>query len=1037
MDDLPPDKMTRERLGFAATFVGRPILALVLNLLVIIAGITALNGVEVRELPNVSSPVISVRATYPGAAASTVDSEVTSVLEDALARLEGLENISATSSYGSASLTLELNASTDVTNAANDARDLVSRAQRNLLDDVEDPTVQKSDADADPIMRLALSGTLPLTDLTSLAEGIVSDRLLSIDGVSEVQVAGDYARIMRVTFFPVALASRGISLADMRIALSSANLDIPLGALETGTQELVVRSVASTTTEAEISAIRLNRETVIGDVAFVQFTSDDPSVITRINGQPAVGLNIIRQSHANTLSISSAARIAVAGLQEDLPDGAHLMIVADDGVFVERSISGVVTSIAMAIVIVVAVIFLFLRSLRAVVVPAVAVPIALTGTLGAIWAAGFSVNTITLLALVLATGMVVDDAIVVLENIVRRRKQGLGAFAAAAVGTREVFFAVISTTATLAAVFIPISFLPGQAGGIFGEFGFVLAFSVALSSFVALTLAPALCSFVDPGKPDGKRDRSENAEGESAFLTGFGNLIGFILKVRYLVLFGALAFAGGSLALYGSLPQEITPSEDRGTVMIALRTPSSASLDYTSRQVARVEKILEPLVASGEVVAVQSLIGLRSTSFALVFVRLAPWEERSRSQQEIAAQIQGPVSRIPGAFIALRASNSLGIRGAGRGVQFAVVGKEYDVLGDLAGELIAKMDGDPTFANAQLVNEVNQPQLLLEVDRDQAANLDIEPRDVIETLNTVIEGNKASEIFLNNETVEVRLELGGRPINDQGDLENTFLRAGNGQFVPISSVATLSVAASASTLSREARERAVTAQANLGSGVDLGTAVDRLKEIAPEILGNEGRLVFLGEAATLETGETTTLLVFAAAILIVFLVLSAQFESFSSSLIILITVPCGLGTALLAILISGGSLNYYSQIGLVILVGIMAKNGILIVEFANQLRQQGEDVDTAIRNAMRIRLNPVMMTMASTVAGSIPLVLASGAGAEARTAVGWVVVGGLGLATIFTLFLTPAVYRIIAGWSQPPGASEKRLAEELEGGRTA
>ncbi|MBG6157134.1 hydrophobe/amphiphile efflux-1 (HAE1) family protein [Labrenzia sp. EL_159] len=1031
MADASPERMTRDRLGFAATFVGRPILALVLNLLVIIAGVTALNGVEVRELPNVSRPVISVRATYPGAAASTVDSEVTSVLEDALARLEGLQNISATSSYGSASLTLELSSSTDVTDAANDARDLVSRAQRNLPDDVEDPTVQKSDADADPIVRLALSGSLPLTELASLAEGMVSDRLLAIDGVSEVQVAGDYARIMRVTFFPVALASRGISLSDMRTALASANLDIPLGALETGTQELVVRSVASTTTEEAISSIRLNRETVIGDVAFVQFTSDDPSVITRINGQPSVGLNVIRQSHANTLSISNAARAAVAGLQDDLPDGASLIIVADDGVFVERSITGVVSSIAMAIVIVVAVIFLFLQSLRAVVIPAVAVPIALVGTLGAIWAAGFSVNTITLLALVLATGMVVDDAIVVLENIVRRRKEGLGAFAAAAIGTREVFFAVISTTATLAAVFIPISFLPGQAGGIFGEFGFVLAFSVALSSFVALTLCPALCAIVDPGKPEVNGKDGEHEARTNAFLATFATLIDFILRARYLVLASALAFAGASMALYGSLPQEITPSEDRGTIMVALRTPSTASLDYTSRQVASVEKILEPYVTSGEVVAVQSLIGLRSTSFALVFVRLAQWENRDRSQQEIAAEIQGPVSRIPGAFISLRASNSLGIRGAGRGVQFAVVGKDYDVLGALTNELIARMEGDATFENAQLVNEVNQPQLLLEVDRDQAANLDINPRDVIETLNTVIEGNKASEIFLNNESVEVRLELGGRPINDQGDLENTFLRAGNGQFVPISSVATLSVAASASTLSREARERAVTAQANLGKGVDLGAAVNRLREIAPDVLGSEGRLVFLGEAATLETGETTTLLVFGAAILIVFLVLCAQFESFSSALIILITVPCGLGTALLAILMSGGSLNYYSQIGLVILVGIMAKNGILIVEFANQLRQQGEDVDTAIRNAMRIRLKPVMMTMASTVAGSIPLVLATGAGAEARTAVGWVVVGGLGLATIFTLFLTPAIYRIIAGWTQPPGAQEMRLENEL------
>jgi hydrophobe/amphiphile efflux-1 (HAE1) family protein len=1026
-------KVTREKLGLAATFVGRPVLALVVNLLVIIAGLTALQGVEVRELPNVSRPVISVRATFPGASANTVDAEVTSVLEDALARLEGLENISATSNYGSARLTLELSSTTDITDAANDARDLVSRARRNLPDDLEEPTVQKSDADADPIVRLALSGTQPLTDLASLAEGIVSDRLLSIEGVAEVQTVGDYDRIMRVTFSPVALASRGISLADMRSALASANLDIPLGALETNTQALIVRSVASTTTEEAISAIRLNRETVIGDVAFVQFTSDDPTVITRINGQPAVGLNVIRQSHANTLAISNAARTAVAELREELPSGADLMIVSDDGVFVERSIAGVVTSIGMAVVIVVAVIFLFLRSVRAVIVPAVAVPIALVGTLSAIWVAGFSVNTITLLALVLATGMVVDDAIVVLENIVRRRREGFGAFAAAAVGTREVFFAVISTTATLAAVFIPISFLPGQAGGIFSEFGFVLAFSVALSSFVALTLCPVLCAFIDPGKPNGNANVTEDEQTEPSrgVLALLDRLIDAIIRWRFGVLGAALLFAAASLALYGSLPQEITPSEDRGTIMVALRTPASASLDYTSRQVERVEKILEPYVQSGEAVAVQSIIGFGNTNFGLVFVRLAQWEERARSQQEIAAEIQGPLSRIPGALISLRSPNSLGIRGAGRGVQFAVVGKEYDALGDLTNELIAAMDGDSAFSNPQLVNEVNQPQLLLEVNRDQAANLGIAPRDVVETLNTVIEGDKVSEIFLNNEAIDIQLEVGGRPINDQGDLENTFLRASNGQFVPISTVAELSVSAAASTLAREARERAVTAQANLGRGVDLGTAVARLMEIAPDILGNEGRLVFLGEAATLDTGETAALLVFAAALLIVFLVLSAQFESFSSACIILITVPCGLGTALLAILMTGGSLNYYSQIGLVILVGIMAKNGILIVEFANQLRQKGQSVDDAIRNAMRIRLKPVMMTMASTVAGSVPLVLASGAGAEARIAVGWVVVGGLGLATIFTLFLTPAVYRIIASWAQPPGASEKRLSREL------
>lgn len=1029
MADPSDSRRDPTNVGIAGTFVGRPVLALVVNLLVILAGLTALFAVEVRELPNVSQPVISVNATYPGASANTIDAEVTSVLEDALARLEGLENISSTSRYGTSNITLEFSRRTDVTDAANDARDLVAQARRNLPDDVDEPIVRKSDADADPIMRLILSGAMDLADLTTLAEGLVSDRLLSIEGVAEVQITGDYDRIMRVTFSPIAMASRGISLADMRAALASANLDIPLGALTTSSQEIVVRSVASTTTEEAISAIRLNRETVIGDVAFVQYTSDEPSSTTRINGQPAVGLSIVRQTNASTLAISSAARAAVTELRAELPQGAEIAIVSDDGVFVERSLNGVASSIFLAVAIVVFVIFLFLRSLRAVFVPAVTVPVALIGSVAAIWLAGFSVNTITLLALVLATGIVVDDAIVVLENIVRRRKEGLGAYAAAARGTRDVFFAVISTTATLAAVFIPISFLPGQAGGIFGEFGFVLAFAVALSSFVALTLCPALCALVDPGKP--RRNIVEAPSKAQDTQKILDRIIETVLRLRYLVLALALGFAGASLALYGQLPKEVTPSEDRGTIILALRSASSASLDYTSEQVAEVEQILEPFIEAGEVIAVQSMIGRGGSNVAFVFVRLALWEERARSQQEIAADIGRRTSRIPGAVIALRSPNSLGIRGAGRGVQFAVVGRDFEVLGDLAEDLVAAMEQDSAFANPQLTNEINQPQLLLEIDRDQAANLGIAPRDIVETLSTVIDGETVAEIFLENDSVDIRLEVGGRPVNDQGDLENSFLRNDSGQFVPISTVAELSVSAAAAQLSREAREQAVPAQANLGPGTDLGSAVAHLREIAPPILGTEGRLVFLGEAATLETSELASFLVFAAALLTVFLVLSAQFESFASATIILITVPCGLGSALLAILLTGGSLNYYSQIGLVILVGIMAKNGILIVEFANQLRQRGASIDEAIRQAMAIRLRPVLMTLASTVAGSLPLVMAAGAGAEARIAVGWVVVGGLGFAAIFTLFLTPAVYRIIAPLSPPPGDAEKRLETEL------
>ncbi|WP_421725209.1 efflux RND transporter permease subunit [Bauldia sp.] len=1013
--------------GSAGVFVGRPILALVINLLVIIAGLAALRGVEVRELPNVSQPVVSVRASYPGASPSTVDAEVTSVLEDALARLEGLDSISATSSYGSSRLTLYLSSATDSDVAANDVRELVSGAARSLPDGLEDPTVSKSDADADPILRLALTGDLPLVDLTELAENMVSDRLQAIEGVAEVEVAGGYDRVFRVTFAPLDLASHGISVVELREALSSANLDLPLGSLETASQTLIVRSAASAATVDAISAIRLNRETVVGDIAFVQLTSDDNTQISRVNGHPSVGLNVIRQSLANTLTISVATREAVEDLQEALPTGTELIIVSDDGVFVERSLSGVVISIGLAIIIVVVVIFLFLRSLRAVVVPATAVPIALIGTLAAIWGSGFSVNTITLLALVLATGMVVDDAIVVLENIVRRRRDGLGAYAAAAVGTRQVFFAVISTTAVLAAVFIPISFLPGQAGGVFAEFGFVLAFAVALSSFVALTLCPVVCALFDPGGRG--RLASHGEPGQSPAAALFGSVIDVIIRWRFPVVIVALAFAAAAMVLYTTLPQEITPDEDRGSILISLRTPVTASLDYTNQQVEQVEAIIAPLIASGEALSVQALV--RGTNSAFVIVRLALWEDRDRSQQDIVAEIQEPLSQIPGALASVRSSNSLGIRGAGQGLQFAVVGNDFDRIGDLATALVEAMAADPTFANPQLDNEINQPQLQLDIDREEAANLGIEPRDVITTLSTMIEGDTAADVFVDNEALDIELVPGGRPVNDQGELENVFIKSSSGQFVPLSAVAELSQVVSASTLTREERQPAVTGRASLGMDVELSTAAARLAEIAPAILGDGGRLIFLGEAESLESDYAGTLIVFGVAILIVLLVLAAQFESLTSALIILITVPAGLGTALLAIFLTGGSLNYYSQIGLLLLVGIMAKNGILIVEFANQLRQRGRDVDQAIREAVRIRLRPVLMTMASTVAGSIPLVVASGAGAEARIAVGWVVVGGLGLATIFTLFLTPAVYRILAPIGVPPGGSQRRLAEEL------
>ena len=1033
---MKADAPRRDRDSSAALFVARPILSLVLNLIIVIAGLAALIGVEIRELPKVERPVISVRAEYQGASPATVDAAVTRVLEDALSALEGVKTISATSTYGLSRLTVELNPETDIAVAATEARELVANAARDLPDDMDDPTVSKSDADADPIVRLALSGAASLEDLTQWADGVISDRLSAVPGVASIEIHGEWHPVMRVTFSQLRLASRGLSLADLRNALASANLDVPLGALETDTQSLIVRSVASAVTVDDISAIRIDRNTVVRDVAFVQLTAEEPTSITRVNGQPAVGLGVIRQSVGNTLAISNAVNAVVEELRRILPADMTLTITSDDGIFIERSIQGVLISILLAVVIVVFVIFLFLRSMRAVAVPAVAVPIALVGTIAAVWAMGFSINTITLLALVLATGMVVDDAIVVLENIVRNRHEGLGAFAAAVVGTRQVFFAVISTTATLAAVFIPISFLPGQAGSIFGEFGFVLAFAVALSSFVALTLCPALCALLDPGRAGANRTTGDGAEADVEEDRGKPSLIdraiAVILKGRFVLVAASVAFAVAALALYAAIPQVLTPQEDRGAIIVAVRTPVSASLDYTSAQVAEIERALEPLIANGEVAVVLALIGRGgSANDAFVIVRLAPWEDRARTQAEIAADLARPLSRIPGALVFLRSPNSLGIRGAGRGLQFALVGADYETLDSLAGGLVMRMNEDPAFANAQLSTETDQPLLELAIDRALAANLGVAPRDVTETLNTMIDGDTVTEIFLDDEAVDVLLQAGGRPVNDQGDLENTFVAAADGRFVPVSAIATLTETVGAATLAREGGQQAVGVEANFGAGVDLGTAAARLTEIAPSVLGGDARVLLLGEAAELEEGETATLLVFAAAILVVFLVLSAQFESFLSALIIIITVPFGLGAALLAIWLTGGTLNYYSQIGLVILVGIMAKNGILIVEFANQLREAGQDVDRAIRTAMRLRLRPVVMTMVSTVCGGIPLVVGWGAGAEAREAVGWVVVGGLGFSTLFTLCLTPALYRIIAPLSAPTGAAARRLDREL------
>ena len=1014
--------------GFADLFVSRPILGIVINLLILIAGLAALSSVDVREMPKVDQPVLSVRTNYEGAVPATVDQEVTQVLEDALSALEGLSYMESTSSTGSSRITIDLSEGTDVDVAANEAREIIAGTLRQLPNDIDDdPTVTKSDSNADAIIRLALLGDASFDDLTSLAEGPIYDRLSTIDGIAEVTVRGSRANEFRVILDIPSLLSRGLTIADVSTALTSLRDDTPLGTLETSVQTLALRVGNADVDVDTIGQVSINATTRIADVAFVQFVPKDSDVSSRVNGQLGVGLDITRQSVGNTLTISKAVRAAVEDLRPNLPDGVELIFASDDGVFIEGSIDEVVKSIGLATIIVVAVIFAFLRSMRATIIPALTIPVALVGTIAAIWITGFSINSISLLALVLATGMVVDDAIVVIENIVRKRKQGMGAFAAAAAGTNEVFFAVISTTATLAAVFIPISFLPGQAGGVFSEFGFVLAFAVTLSSITALTLAPVMAAFLDPGKPD----PSASAKPEHSRMSRwFDAIMDRAIRAPIIVLAVAVGFGLIAAGAAQTLSSSITPEEDRGFFLIFARGAPDTTSDYLDSQVTQVEAILEPYRAEGKIEAVQSIIGIGGGTSAFIVVRLPDWAERDWAQSELITEISRQLSSVAGLQVSARSTNSLNIRGGGQGLGFAVTGKDVDAMTLAADALVAAMSEDPMFLNAQLSSDSVQAQYEVRVDPEMAEVFGLTEAEITRTISTMIQGDLAISVFQNGSETDINVVPGGAPIDDPTDIESIFLRLPSGAYAPVSSAATLVPVLSPASISRKGGSIAVSARANLAEGVDLGTAMNRLSEIAAQSLPDGMGLIFTGEAASLSDSKYAMYSVFGVAFLIVLLVLAAQFESFASAVVIMLTVPFGLAAALFAISLTGGTLNYYSQIGLVMLIGVMAKNGILIVEFANQLRAEGQDIDSAIRDALRLRIRPVLMTMISTVFGGLPLIITSGAGAEARIAVGWVIVGGLGFATVFTLFLTPVFYRLIATWGAKPGMATNRLRDE-------
>jgi len=1012
--------------------IRRPVLIVVLNVLIAIAGIAALMGVEVRELPDVDRPVVGVSATLPGGAPETVDAEVTSILEGAAARVSGVESIRSSSEENSARISIEFRPGVDLDVVAAEVREAVNQIRRELPDDVEQINVRKADNDARSVLDIAVSSdSLTMEELTRRLETDLSPEFLAINGVADVRLNGDRERVLRVDLDPLKLVSFGLSVTDVADALRQAPFDVPAGSLRSTDQRLIIRADATAITEEEVENIIVRDDTRVGDVAQAYFSPADANSFVRLDGKPVVGLGVIRQAGSNTIEISDKALAVLERLRDRFPD-MEMSITNDDAQFIRKSVAEVVTTLAITIALVVATLWVFIGSFRATIIPAFSIPVALFGAVAAIWLMGFSINILTLLALVLATGLIVDDAIVVTENIQRRRSMGLGSRAAAVLATREVFFAVVATTAVLVAVFVPIAFLPSTAGRLFREFGGVLAAAVVISSFVALSLVPAFTARLP--KSAGQNNRF--AKIGHVFKRFYKRSLHKALDFSWVIVILSLLSAGGGALLYNQINSELMPNEDRGSVRVFSRGPDGVGLKFMDRQARKLEEILLEYKESGDIESIYTVVGQWDPNLVFITANLKPWEERDISQQEIINNIREPLSQVPGAPGRAFGDNSLNLRGQGGGLEMAITGENYDEIFKAAREFTAVIkERMPELGEPNVSYQPTQPQLRVKIDRRRAAELGVSLSDISSTLRAAINGDDVADLNVGDQQIPVMLRTRNNLIQSPQDMQNLYVSSSSGELVPISSVSEIVEEGVSAELERQAQRRAIEVDADLPEDLPMSEAVEQLRAIADEVLPDSMGLVFLGEAATFEDTSQEIAMTYILAFLIVLLVLAAQFESLNSAVVVMLTVPFGIAAAIYALFLTGTSMNIYSQIGLVMLIGLLAKNSVLLVEFADQLRDRGLEVREAIEEAALIRLRPIMMTLVSTILGGLPLILSSGAGAEARNSIGWVVFGGLGLATLFTLYLTPVLYLWLARFTKPRADESARLEDEMQQAR--
>ncbi|MFQ8433359.1 efflux RND transporter permease subunit [Amaricoccus sp. W119] len=1000
--------------------IRRPVLATVLNLLIVLIGAVAITRLPVRELPSVDTAEVTVRVNYTGAAPDVVDNQIAAVIEGALAGISGLRSMSTESERGRSRTVLVFDPSRDIDNAANDVRAAVDRVVDDLPDDAEVPQVEKNDDEGDPVLRLRLSSTTmdPL-ELSDYADRHIVDRLTQLPGVANAGIFGERAPAMRIWLDAGLMAAHAVTTSDITDALEANNIELPAGEIETAARQLQLLARTRFSSAEEFARLVIRDEDPrplrLGDVARVEEGAEQSETYFRSNGTTGLGLGIQAQAQANTVEISEAARREIEAIRPTLPAGMTLEVTTDEATFIRTTLNEVTKVFVEAVFLVTAVIFLFLGSARLSLIPVVTIPISILGATLSMMLLGFSVNILTLFAMILAIGLVVDDAIVVLENIQRHRAAGASRVEAARRGANQVNFAVVSATAVLVAVFLPVSFMRGEIGQIFGEFGIVLAVAVSVSGFVALTLSPALAAKLLPREDrPGRLTRGVNAM-LGRIERGYRAGLSMALRAPEILL-AITAFAvAASLAFYQALPREVTPEEDRGQLRLYIAAPQGSNLEVTDAATRRIEALVEPLREEGVIANVTTVVGMwGELRRAVLFIGLVPWEERDKSVQDVMEQLRGQLADVTEVQTWMRPASGLGI-GSGRGaIRFMLGGPDIEQAAAWADDLAATLEEDPELSGVEVGYVANQPGLTVSVDRLRAQDLGIDAEAVSTTLRTLIASRTVGEFTREGRQYPVILQSAPEDRNSPGDLSSIMLRNESGDLIPLSAFASFDTSATVPSVERYNRVHSVEMSADLAETADLARVMARV-EAAVAQLPPGASLAWEGQAADFERSSGGMTLLFGMALAIVFLVLAAQFESFRTPLVILLTVPLGLGGAALTLWLTGQTVNIFSQVGLVLLIGLMAKNGILMVEFSNQLRAQGKELREAALEGAVTRLRPVMMTTVATVLGAMPLALATGAGAESRAAIGLVITGGLSFAFVLTLFVTPVIYVLIEG----------------------